>query len=435
MDYSPLNLGEEPCTVGSEMQELFLEMWATTLEFAPWLLLGSAIAGAMHAYLPEGFLQRKLSGRWGVLKAVGLGVPLPLCSCGVLPVGLGLKKQGAGDGPAVGFLISTPQTGVDSILVTASLLGWPLALFKVVVALVTGLVGGWLTEWISPKPKMAMGNLSLPVLEPSGSTRPPPKRSRLRDAFLHADELLQSIWRWLVVGIVISAAISVWIPPDAFSSLASYGALASMGAALGISLPLYVCATASAPIAAALVSSGLPLGAVLVFLMAGPATNAATIGAVYRGLGPRPLLIYLTTIIGGSILGGLLFEKWFSTELPATLAHTGAHTHGTAWWAVASAIVLGVWLARFVWSDLRRIIAYFTTSDIANTPPTSTLHVKGLTCQNCVHKLETALRADPAVRLAKVDLVSGETTIWGTVPEDRLHEIITEAGFSPTAGS
>lgn len=412
------------------MSELVREMWAVTLEFAPWLLLGSAIAGAMHAFLPDGFLQRKLSGRWGVLKAVGLGVPLPLCSCGVIPVGLGLKKQGAGDGPAVGFLISTPQTGVDSILVTASLLGWPLALFKVVVALVTGLVGGWLTELVSPKP-VAIG-MSLPVIDPT--TTPP--RSRLRDSFVeafnHAEELLQSIWRWLVVGIIISAALSVWMPPDAFTGLARYGTLAAMGVALGVSLPLYVCATASAPIAAALVASGLPLGAVLVFLMAGPATNAATIGAVYRGLGPRPLLIYLTTIIVGSILGGLLFEQWFSTDLSAPLAHVGHHSHPTAWWAIASATLLIAWILRFAWCDLRRAFTQRTTSDIANTAPSSTVQVEGLTCQNCVNKLEAAFQADSAIRLAKVDLNAGEVTIWGDAPPSRLNEIITAAGFTPT---
>ena len=410
------------------MSELVREMWAVTLEFAPSLLLGSAIAGAMHAFLPEGFLQRKLSGRWGVLKAVGFGVPLPLCSCGVIPVGLGLKKQGAGDGPAVGFLISTPQTGVDSILVTASLLGWPLALFKVVVALITGLAGGWLTEWVSPKPVVT--GMSLPVLEPTDNTPLPSRRSRLRHAYNHAEELIQSIWHWLVIGIVISAALSVWIPPDAFTGLARYGTLAAMGVALGVSLPLYVCATASAPIAAALVASGLPLGAVLVFLMAGPATNAATIGAVYRGLGLRPLLIYLTTIIAGSVIGGLLFEQWFSTDLPTPLTHADAHSHGTAWWAIASAIVLIAWVARFAWTDLRRAITHFTTSDIAGSPPSTTLLVTGLTCQNCVNRLEGSLMADDAIRLAKVDLDTGEVTIWGDASAERLQEIITAAGFA-----
>ena len=120
-------------------------MWEVLLSLAPWMLLGMAIAGILHVALPRGFVRRHLGGRGGVAKAVALGVPLPLCSCGVIPAGLGLKRDGASDGAAVGFLISTPQTGVDSILVSASFLGWPFALFKVLAATITGLfliVGG-----------------------------------------------------------------------------------------------------------------------------------------------------------------------------------------------------------------------------------------------------------------------------------------------------
>ena len=116
------------------------------MELAPWLLLGTLIAALLHGLLPQNFVQRHLQGKGGVAKAVLLGVPLPLCSCGVIPAGLGLKKDGASDGASVGFLISTPQTGVDSILVSASFLGWPFALFKVVSATVTGIVGGYLAD-------------------------------------------------------------------------------------------------------------------------------------------------------------------------------------------------------------------------------------------------------------------------------------------------
>ena len=131
-------------------------IWSILLDLAPWLLLGAGVASALHIWLPPGLLQRHLSGYAGVAKAVALGVPMPLCSCGVIPAGLGLKKDGASDGAALGFLISTPQTGVDSILVSASFLGWPFALFKVGAATVTGLVGGWLVESTGAGPSTAM---------------------------------------------------------------------------------------------------------------------------------------------------------------------------------------------------------------------------------------------------------------------------------------
>jgi uncharacterized protein len=124
-------------------------MWHILLELAPWLLLGVAVAAALHALLPPDFMRRHLSGRWSVTKAALIGVPLPLCSCAVIPVGLSLKRQGATSGASVAFLISTPQTGVDSLLVSGAMLGLPFALFKMASAFIIGLVGGVLTNKFS----------------------------------------------------------------------------------------------------------------------------------------------------------------------------------------------------------------------------------------------------------------------------------------------
>ncbi|MGL4513965.1 MAG: permease [Lacipirellulaceae bacterium] len=351
--------------------DFLLEAWGVTLDLAPWLLVGLAVAGGIHALAPPGFFQRSLRGNAGVVRAVAVGVPLPLCSCAVIPVAVGLKRDGAGTGAAVGFLISTPQTGVDSVLVTASLLGWPLAIWKVVVAVVTGLVGGWLAqdketdgEETDGEPSEAIAPARLPTIpltilnQPSTPPAPP---SRLRRVGEHANDLLASLWGWLVVGVLISAAISTWLPADALAGLAEYGTLASMGAALCVSLPLYVCATASAPIAAALAHAGLPLGAVLVFLMAGPATNAATILAVLRAFGWRALGVYLGTIVVGSVLGGLAFERlgaagWFDPSVPDPAHGAHDHTHGAPW-QVASAVLLGVWVACLAWRDAARRLA------------------------------------------------------------------------------
>ena len=266
--------------------------WSILLELAPWLLLGMGVAGLLHVVLPAGLVQRQLQGTGGVAKAVALGVPLPLCSCGVIPAGLGLKRDGASDGASVGFLISTPQTGVDSILVSASFLGWPFALFKVVTAGLTGLLGGWLTQ--------AFGGERV---EPDGGSAGHGASAKgWREGVDHAVMILQSIWAWLVFGILASAAIQTWVPPSFFQQSLAWGGLATNMAVLAISLPLYVCATASVPIAAALVAGGMPPGAALIFLMAGPATNVATMGAVLRGFGARILGIYLATIILCSII-------------------------------------------------------------------------------------------------------------------------------------
>lgn len=317
-------------------------MWRMTLELAPWMLLGAAIAGAMAAFVPRSVMQRLLGGKGAIWKSVLLGVPMPLCSCAVIPVGLGLKRQGASDGAAVAFLIAAPQIGVDSVFVAAGLLGWPLAILKIMTALITGLVGGWLTDAITPK------RFSLPILDSTtGGETKPSFAARVRAGFVHADELLRSIWKWLVVGVVVSAAITRFVPESWLAGLGAYSGAAAMGAALAVALPLYVCATASVPIAASLAAAGLPTGAVIVFLMAGPASNAATIGAVYRGLGWRPLVAYLSTIIVGSIAGGMFYDAWLGGAGP-TLAmtnHHHHHEHGSgAWWEITAAAVLMAWI-------------------------------------------------------------------------------------------
>ena len=299
--------------------------WNITQELAPWLLLGTAITVVLYAVLPKNFLARALQGRAGVWRAVLLGVPLPLCSCGVIPAGIGLKKQGASDGAAIGFLISTPQTGVDSVLVSASMLGWPFALYKVFAALVTGLVGGTLAQSEAP---------------PTASKLEVGTRPNLRESLEHGLQVIRSIWHWLVVGILLSAAITTWLPNDLFASSSS--AVLSFAFALLVSLPLYVCATASVPIAAALVASGMPTGAALVFLMAGPATNVATIAAVREGFGKRPFVVYLSTVVLGSTTFGALYELVLG-EL-AVPSQTDHHAHTHAWWATTAAIVLAALL-------------------------------------------------------------------------------------------
>src|SRR5688572_3493200 len=166
------------------------------LELAPWLLLGVAIAAGLHALLPADFMRRHLSGRWSVVKAALIGVPLPLCSCAVILVGLSLKRQGATNGASVAFLISTPQTGIDSIMVSGALLGLPFALFKMASAFAIGLVGGVLTDALAP--------------DAEGSPPPPATcevraaGSRWRAFIEHSLSLLRAIWRWLVVGVVAS---------------------------------------------------------------------------------------------------------------------------------------------------------------------------------------------------------------------------------------
>ncbi|MEX1364456.1 MAG: permease [Nannocystaceae bacterium] len=397
---------------------LLLAMWAVLLELAPWLLLGAAVAGLLHVLLPAGFVRRHLGGRGGVVKAVALGVPLPLCSCGVIPAGLGLRRDGASPGASVGFLISTPQTGVDSVLVSASFLGWPFALLKVVAAAVTGVVGGWLTDAVVTDEHAAPAKPGAPTEVVDRS---------LRGAVAHAVDVLRTIWRWLVFGIVVSAIITVLVPPSVFAVLTGAGEGVALLAVLVLSIPLYVCATASVPIAAALVAGGFPPGAALVFLMAGPATNVATLGAVYRALGRTALAVYLGTIVVGSLGAALLFD------FVLVSGGHGMHAHGThdTPVAIVTATVLVGLLGWFALDEARDAWRAHRPTSAAVAVQELELPVEGMTCGGCANKLRRALLAEPGVSSTEVDHAAGRAVVRGTVGRPRIEAIVREAGFRP----
>lgn len=411
--------------------------WSVLAELAPWLLVGALLAALLHVLLPRNLIRRQLSGYSGAIKAVALGVPLPLCSCGVIPAGIGLKRTGASNGSAMGFLISTPQTGVDSVLVSATFLGWPFALFKVAAAAVTGVAGGWWVEGM--KDDGAPVEEEAPLEDAGGKPGTGhrfggtvlPKISEMVD---HGAELLQSIWRWVAVGILVSAAIEVLLPQQAWLDLAALGTFGAAAAALVISLPLYVCATASVPIAAALVANGLPLGAALVFLMAGPATNVATVGAVYRGFGRKVTAVYLATVIVGSLGFAVLFETLIGG---GALKVGPAHEHGVAWWAATSAIALVLMFGWFAVQEFRRWrrnakADRWSADQMAAGEPGGRaveIAVTGMTCGNCAEAVESALLAAPGVQAARVDLTGGTVTVWGAAAAPVLREAVQDAGF------
>lgn len=322
-------------------------VWGVLLELSPWLLLGCLFAGVLHVMIPPGTVKRQLGqpGFRGIFKAALAGVPMPLCSCGVIPAGLGLYKDGASRGASVSFLVATPQTAVDTTFVSYSFLGWPFALFKLLSSFATGLLAGTLTErW--------GGAEQQPDMPPSEAKRAdsgpayPGMMARLKGVWqFGVDVLLRMIWGWVVIGVVVSAALTTFIPAGYLGEWSLASGFTGLFLALLISLPMYACSTASVPIAAGLVHAGLPAGAALVYLVAGPATNVATIGAIYRVFGARVIGIYLGVIVISSLLFGYLFD--FLVDHTALRIHDHAHHHHVSWWAVASAAVIVILLARF----------------------------------------------------------------------------------------
>ncbi|MBL8890607.1 MAG: permease [Planctomycetaceae bacterium] len=357
---------------------ILLDCWSVLCELAPWFLLGAFVAGLIHGLAPVAFIKKRLQGYAGVLWAALFGIPLPLCSCAVIPTGIGLRKSGASQGSSISFLVATPQTGVDSVLVTAALLGWPLAIFKVVVALILGSVAGVVIEYLersrtkrTPKSSnSASGSLlSLPVLQPAPTPEPEPAIAKggfagslqyLVVSCKQAIEIIRSIYVWILIGVLLSAVIKSCFPMGAIQEwLGPERSWLQIPVSLLISLPLYVCATASVSVAAALVHGGLSVGATIVFLVAGPATNLATMGAIYRSFDRTAFLTYMVTVILGSILAAYAFD-WFiagnnlgpwQTEVHGS--HEHQHQHDAAHWlSQSSAILLLVMFVYFAGQKL-----------------------------------------------------------------------------------
>jgi hypothetical protein len=301
------------------------------------------------------------------------------------------------------------------VLVSSAFLGWPFAIFKVASAAVTGVVGGYLTDAVrgTPKPDET---------DPATDGTEDPRR--LRDGIDHALTILRTIWHWIVFGVVASALIEVFLPPDFFASLTGYGAAVPVLAALAVSLPLYVCSTASVPIAAALVAGGMPPGAALVFLMAGPATNVATVGAVYRGLGRRALVVYLGTIIAGSLAAAWAFD-YLLTEASTSIGHVHDEQ---AWWAVTAAVLLLGLFAWFAADDLRRLVTRRAARHPDDQPRTE-IGVSGMHCGGCVDKLERALLEEQGVTSVEVTLEPGRAVVRGSIDRERLRRVVEGLGF------
>jgi uncharacterized membrane protein YraQ (UPF0718 family)/copper chaperone CopZ len=408
------------------LNKFLLNVWNTTEALGFWLLIGLLIAGLIHVFVPDNFIVKHLGHKRGILavfKAVVLGVPMPLCSCGVIPAALGIKKQGAGDGAAMGFLISTPQTGVDSIMVSASLLGFPFALFKLASAFIIGLLGGIIAYfWGRDDVSSEQCDDKLNV----------PKRT-LVDIFSFAvDDILKGIWRWLVFGIFISAALTTFLPENFFHNYLPENIFIAMFLVLLISLPMYVCATASVPIAAALVYAGMPSGAALVFLMAGPATNIATVGAVFRAFGLRLLLVYLGTIILGSMLGGYLFESVIKLEAAKQSLTPDA---GKGLVTIIAGIILGLLILRFILIDLYNKYLNFKRGLQKKTMQEELYQesflVEGMTCEGCVAHLKQDLLKVSGVLEVEIKLDGGAVDVTGKdFNKADLESTIISAGYS-----
>lgn len=468
-----------------------------TAEMAPYLLLGFFIAGLLRAFVPHGLYSRHLAPRnmKSVVKAALLGIPLPLCSCGVIPTSVGLRREGASHGACTSFLIATPQTGVDSIAATYSLMGLPFAIVRPIAALFTAMFGGWLVnryaredEAISAKAAQShehdhcdcgcdhhehhehhehhghhehhdadAESCSCHTTEATSGAVGEAKNtggfwSKLQEALSYGFvEMMQDVGKWLVIGLLIAALITVAVPNEWLAALHEYKLL-NMIIVLAIAIPMYVCATGSIPIAVSLMAKGLTPGAALVLLMAGPAVNSASILVIGKVFGRRTLSLYILSIVIGAMLFGLgidylLPQDWFAVNSVVTGSAHCAHCL-TAWdWVFMAVLVLLLVNALAHQHHHHHSApegdhcespadchATEEPSEAAGgTNVTAAYKVKGMSCNHCKASVEKAIRNIPGVTDVDVDLPKGMAHVSGAHDAEALMAAVNALGFEASA--
>jgi uncharacterized protein len=282
-----------------------------------YLLVGLLLAGILKQIVPDDFISKHLgkSSTGSVFKATIFGIPLPVCSCSVIPLAQSLRKEGASKGAVQSFLISTPITGVDSILATFSFFGLVFTIFRVlssvIIAITVGLVQNFM-EKDDKKIEEIKEESSCGCHCSCGSVKKEKKSFSIKEAFTYAYvDLAKDMVKPLFIGLILGALFTSFVPKE-YSAMLFENQFLTYLVIILFSMPLYVCATASLPLAAALMLNGMSGGAAFIFLTAGPATSAVTMSVVYKLLGKTSLIIYITTIALLSLIFGFFYDMFFS---------------------------------------------------------------------------------------------------------------------------
>jgi len=394
------------------LQNTFSESISLWLDMSSYLILGMFIAGILHTYLNPDFISSHLGkgNLASIVKATLFGIPLPICSCGVIPVAASLRKEGASKSATLAFLVSTPTTGVDSILATYSLLGPLFAIFRPLAAFISGITVGVFNR----------------LLNRETTTRKPERKAvkvstvfKIKEVFRYGFiELAEDIGKWLVIGVLLGGLLSAAIPENWLVERLTHPVLHFL-VILIFAIPLYVCATGSIPIAASLIHKGLSPGAALVFLIAGPATNTVTLSFVRSKLGKKAFYLYLTSIVVVALLLGWIFHLvWNSmrNEIAWLSPHGGMLSLHLR---IASGILL-----------LLIIFKGFLKKKRQTRSMQYQWSVPDMSCRKCQNKLENAVGKISNVDRVVVSLDSKTVGVDGVVNVHEIEETIKMAGYT-----
>ncbi len=353
-------------------------------DVAIYLVFGFLVAAVLHVLFPDSIVKKHLGkdSLGSVFKSSLFGIPIPLCSCGVVPVATSLKNSGASKGATISFLISTPQVGADSFMITYSLLGWFFGIYRIIASFVTAITAGIFVN-IFGQDRQAKQFPMAPASVDKGTAL-----ERLKAIVPYVEySLLGSIANSLVVGLIIAGLISSLIP-DGFFELYLSSNLLSMLLMLVVGIPMYICASASTPIAASLIMKGMSPGAALVFLLAGPATNAMGIAAILKVVGKKATAIYLGVIAISSVILGYLLNLIAEFFGISNVIMFHQHDILPMWLKLSGSVILGIMLLWYygdtkLFSRLKK--GETTMSNKIIIP------VDGMSCMHCSGSVEKAV--------------------------------------------
>lgn len=329
-------------------------LWSYLLVSAPYLLFGLLISGAIHQFISVEKVKKWLGKNTfsSVFKAAIVGVPLPLCSCSVIPTAVTIRKSGASNASTSAFLISTPESGVDSISITYALMDLPMTVIRPIAAFCSAFFAGLLqykfNDFVLPEEEKEE------VKSCCAKTKPTSEAASLGSKFAGMfkygfGKLSDDIAGWLTIGILLGALIDFIVPENFFMNM---GMVENRIMILLIGIPLYICASASTPIAVSLMLKGLSPGSAILFLLVGPATNISNIAVLQKYIGKKGVLINIFSIVFVALIFSFLVDYLYMNVFTLSLNEVlHEHNHSGAWWEIASAVILVVLLAKGIWFE------------------------------------------------------------------------------------
>ncbi|TAL68062.1 MAG: hypothetical protein EPN82_11720 [Bacteroidetes bacterium] len=419
--------------------DILKESVSLFLEMAPYLMLGLVFVALLNFFFTKEIIAKHVGkdNFWSIFKAAIFGVPLPLCSCGVIPSTVYMAKNGASKGATISFLISTPQTGIDSIIATYGMMGWVFAIYRPIVALIMGILGGSVVKLVNSKDKIdTLKPIPVKELELNAQSESAGKRlaNKLKDTLRYAFiEFPEDIVTQFIVGVFIAGLIAFLIPDNFFSSSGISDGILGMIIMMAIGIPMYVCATASIPIAVTLMIKGLSPGVAFVFLVTGPATNAASLAIITNTLGKKVAATYLTVIALSSIAFGYLLNFFFGVLKIEPAAYINAmhmnHNHGDAddyWLKLTTGIILlGLLLIAFY----RKYLMNKIGKKIMLIPESTKVQIEGMTCNHCVMNVKKAITSVNGVTEVDVSLSDNAAFVKGDFKMDDIKSAVAEVGY------